>query len=93
MTGRMAYPGERIRNSMVYRGATRLWLNPTVTGRMIRGIRRANDVGLHAQYPKPRCWQCKQYRDPRLKGLGYDLREVRRTEKAVLIHCPTCHHR
>jgi hypothetical protein len=24
---------------------------------------------------------------------GYDLREVRRTEKAVLVHCLECHHR
>ena len=50
-------------------------------------------MGLYTQYPKPRCWHCKQFRDPRLKGLGFDLREVRRTEKAVLVQCQTCHHR
>jgi hypothetical protein len=46
-------------------------------------------LSLYAQYPVPRCPRCRCNRKYRL---GFDLREVRRTEKAVLVRCKFCHY-
>ena len=40
-------------------------------------------------YPKPRCPRCRQLRE---RNLGYDLVEVRRADKYVVVHCQFCHY-
>lgn len=40
-------------------------------------------------YPKPRCPRCRKVRGRRL---GYDLVEVRRTGKVIIVSCEFCHY-
>lgn len=41
------------------------------------------------QYPRPRCPKCKRNRRA---DMGYDLQEIKRTNKRVLVFCMFCHH-
>jgi hypothetical protein len=94
MTERTVCPGEPIRNFTAFRGAAHLLRNLTATGLMTRGIQQENDVSRYVQYPRPRCPKCrKNYgysRDWHLCGLGFDLREIGRTERYVVVHCQWC---